>query len=134
MAFGSVFVEASARLGWSLRTEHRPGSMVLRLNNTKANNHARRTEPLVLELMFSGQGVTVLADSSAGRPVEGDLPKHGAAILDYLADHGPTRQIDIARALDIHPTQVRRVLESVDGFTQTDDLWTIFTPPDHPPF
>ncbi|MDP2623643.1 MAG: AAA family ATPase [Actinomycetota bacterium] len=136
MAFGSVFVEASARLGWSLRTEHRAGSMVLRLTNTKANNHARRTEPLILELMFSGQGVTVLADSSAGRPVPGteQLPAHADAILDYLADHPPTRQTDIARALGIHPTQVKRVLESSDGFSQTDDLWTVFTPPDHPPF
>ena len=134
MAFGSVFVEASARLGWSLRTEHRVGSMVLRLSNTKANNHARQTTPLVFELMFTGQGVTVLADSSAGRPVETSLPKHGPAIIDYLTDAGPSRQSDIANALGIHPTQVKRVLESDDGFVSRDGLWQLWTPPTADPF
>jgi uncharacterized membrane protein len=133
MAFGSVFVEASARLGWSLRTEHRVGSMILRLTNTKANNHARQKDPLVLELMFTGQGVTVLADSRAGAPVEGgreDLPANAVRIVDYLAQHGSARLTDIARETGLNKGTVHRTLTGTPGFTRTEtDLWTIFTEP-----
>jgi hypothetical protein len=136
MAFGSVFVEASARLGWSLRTEHRIGSMVLRLSNTKANNHARRTDPLVFELMFTGQGVTVLADASAGRPIEGaeHLPAHADRIIDYLATNGPTQAIRIANDLGINKGTVSRILNNTPGFNQTGDQWTIFVDPPTNPF
>lgn len=137
MAFGSQYVEAAARLAWSLRSEPRPGSIILRLANTKANNHARRKDPLILELMFSGQGATILTDT-AGRPTTGpadNLTANATRILDYLATHGPSRMIDIARETGVNKGTVYRTLTNTEGFTRTpDDTWTVFTPPDHTPF
>ena len=134
MAFGSVFVEASARLGWSLRTEHRVGSMVLRLTNTKANNHARQKNPLIFELMFTGQGVTILSDTTAGRPQPDRMPAHADRIIDYLTDRPAARIKDIADALDINKGTVHRILTDTPGFTQTDGEWTLWNEPDTPPF
>lgn len=134
MAFGSVFVEASARLGWSLRTEHRAGSMVLRLTNTKANNHARQKTPLVYELMFTGQGVTILSDAAAGRPQPDKMPAHADRIIDYLTDRPSARITDIARDLDINRGTVHRILTDTPGFAQNNGEWTLWNEPDTNPF
>ena len=108
MAFGSQYVEAAARLAWSLKTEYKPGSMVLHLRNTKANNH-RRADPLAMELMFTGDAVTIMS-TEVTPPSDDDLPKHAPAVADWLADNGPARAADIARATGLDKTQVRRAL------------------------
>lgn len=131
MAYGSQYVEASARLAWSVKTDATPGAMRLRLHNTKANNHARARD-IHLELVFAGDGVAIL-ESGAPQVAE-DLPKHAAAISEYLSDHGPAGVSQISGALDINKGTVHRILKNTPGFTLRDDQWTVFVAPTEIPF
>lgn len=134
MAFGSQYVEASARLAWSLKTDATPGAMKIRLRNTKANNHAR-ADDLYLDLQFAGDAVAILGREGPPPAAEvGDMPKHAPAILDWLGEHGPARIADISRALDINKGTVARILRNTPGFTQDGEHWGIHTPPAEIPF
>jgi hypothetical protein len=73
MAFGSQYVEASARLAWSLQTEHGRDMMTLRLRNTKANNHARAGD-LTLAMHFVGDAVVFFDIAESDR----QLKQYGA--------------------------------------------------------
>lgn len=132
MAFGSQYVEASARLAWSLRTEAMAGQMRITLRNTKANNHARSPD-LRVELVFAGDSVAILTDESPHDETAALGPK-ATAIFDWLSERGPARLADIAAGTDINKGTVHRVLNNTPGFRSTDDLWEIFAPPAEIPF
>lgn len=109
MAFGSQYVEASARLAWSLRTDATAGGLQLHLRNTKANNH-RRSRDLHLAATFSEDRV-VFTTEARPEPVSEAPDSVPEAILDHLLVAGGATTAELAEATGASDATVRSALK-----------------------
>lgn len=103
MPIGSVYTENSARCCWSLKSEHRPGSLNMFMKNTKVND-GPRAKDRNLDVTFSGN---VVEFRHGMRPP----PRSGTVvgqIVAFIANNGGSATTkEIADELGKKPSHVR---------------------------